>query len=481
MPDFKAEFRDQGLFVRLFGRNAHAVGGYVRDLIMGKPSEEIDILVTGFPLDEIIRRISPLGRVDLVGRSFGIIKFTVRKKTYDIALPRTDIPADQPARRHRDFLITSDPALPIQKDLERRDFRCNSMALRLADGALIDPFGGRDDIKARRIRLTNRRAFPEDPLRVLRVARFSSVLGFSVDPEIYDIAKEIDLRGLSVERINEEVFKILLLAERPSIGLEELFKLGALKQLFPELYRLTLSIQDSLFHPEKDDFGHHSVWHHSQLTVDQARAIAGFAGLGQMKKLCLLLTALYHDVGKPATAHWEYKRGRMAITNNGHDLASERIVKKVLARFRIFSWNGYNLRKMVPLLIRSHHRLSEIWLNRENVTKKAFNRLAAETQGEIELLIYLDAADRAGRKERLVKSLDRQGKWLLRRFEELNVSRETIKPLVLGRDLIGLGVQPGPAMGKVLKRLYGMQLDNAFETKAQGIQVAEGLIKGKKI
>jgi tRNA nucleotidyltransferase (CCA-adding enzyme) len=77
--------------------------------------------------------------------------------------------------------------------------------------------------------------------------------------------------------------------------------------------------------------------------------------------------------------------------------------------------------------------------------------------------------------------LDRQGKWLLRRFEELNVSRETIKPLVLGRDLIGLGVQPGPAMGKVLKRLYGMQLDNAFETKAQGIQVAEGLIKGKKI
>jgi len=481
MSNFKAEFRDKGLFVRLFGRNAYAVGGYVRDLVMGKPSEEIDILVTGFPLDEIIRRISPLGRVDLVGRSFGIIKFTVRKKTYDIALPRTDIPADQPARRHRDFLITSDPALPIEKDLERRDFRCNSMALRLADGALIDPFGGQDDIKARRIRLTNRRAFPEDPLRVLRVARFSSVLGFSVDPDIYDIAKEIDLSALSVERVNEEVFKILLLAERPSVGLEELFKLGALKRLFPELYRLTLSIQDSLFHPEKDDFGHHSVWRHTQLTVDQARAIAGFAGLGQEKKLCLLLAALYHDVGKPATAHWEYKRGRMVITNNGHDLASERIVKKVLARFRVFSWNGYNLRKMVPLLIRSHHRLSELWLNRENVTKKAFNRLAVETQGEIELLIYLDAADRAGRKERLAKSLDRQGKWLLRRFEELNVSRETIKPLVLGRDLIGLGVQPGPAMGKVLKRLYGMQLDNAFETKARGIQVAEGLIKGKKI
>ena len=480
MSDLKADFRDKGLFVRLFGRKVYAVGGFVRDLVMGKPSPEVDILVTGFPLDEIIRRISPHGKVDLVGRSFGIIKFTIRKKTYDIALPRTDTAADQPARRHRDFLITADPSLPVEKDLERRDFRCNSMALRLADGALIDPFGGQEDIKAKRIRLTNRRAFPEDPLRVLRVARFASALGFSVDSEIYEIAKEIDLRGLSVERINEELFKILLLSELPSVGLEELFKLGVLKQLFPELYRLTLSIQDSLFHPEKDDFGHHSVWYHTRLTVDQAKAIAGIAGLGQEKKLCLLLASLYHDVGKPATAHWEYKRGRMAITNNGHDLASERIVRKVLARFRVFSWNGYNLRKTVPLLIRSHHRPSELWLNRENVTKKAFNRLAADVQGEIELLVDLDAADRAGRRERLVRSLDRQAKWLLRRFEELNVSRETIQPLVRGRDLIELGVPPGPAMGKILKRLYEMQLDNAFETRAQGNRAAEGLIRGKK-
>ena len=480
MPGYQVDFRDKRLFVRLFGRNVYAVGGFVRDLVMGTPSDEVDILVTDFPLDEIIRRVSPYGKVNLVGRSFGIVKFTVGKKTYDIALPRTETSAPEPARRHRDFLVTADPSLPIEKDLERRDFRLNSMAVRLADGALIDPFGGREDIAARRIRMTNRQAFPEDPLRVLRAARFSSLLGFSIDPEIYEIAREIDLSGLSVERVNEEMFKILLLSRCPSVGLEELFKLGALKQLFPELYRLTLSIQDSLFHPEKDDFGHHSVWHHTRLTVDQAKAIGEFAGLGQAKLLCLLLAALYHDVGKPATAHWEYKRGRMVITNNGHDLASERIAKKVLARFRVFSWNGYNLRKMVPLLIRSHHRLSELWQNRESVTKKAFNRLAAETQGEIELLVYLDAADRAGRKEQRVRALDRQAKWLLRRFEELNVSRETIKPLILGRDLIRLGVQPGPAMGKILKRLYALQLDNAFETKSQGIRVAEGLIKGKK-
>ncbi len=480
MKKIEAGFPDKDLFVRIFGENVYAVGGFVRNLVMGKPTEEVDILVTGFPLEKIIQRIAPFGKVDLVGRSFGIIKFTVGGKTYDIALPRKDDPTDQPVRRHKDFVISADPALPIEKDLERRDFRCNSMALRLADGSLIDPFGGLEDARAGKIRLTNRQAFPEDPLRVLRVARFSSVLGFSVDPEIYSIAKEIDLGGLSVERINEELLKILLFSDRPSVGLEELFRLGALRQLFPELYRLTLSIQDSLFHPEKDDFGHHSVWSHTLLTVDQAKALSGFARLDQPRTLCLLLAALYHDAGKPETAHWEYKRGRMVITNNGHDLASERIVKKVLVRFRLFSWRGLNLRKTVPLLIRTHHRLSELWANRENVTRKAFNRLAAETLGEIELLVYLDASDRAGRRKRIVKSLDRQGRWLLRKFEELNVSRETIQPLVRGRDLIELGVEPGPAMGKILKQLYEMQLDNVFETKVRAFRAAERLIEEKK-
>ncbi len=475
-----ALFRDRDLFVRLFGGDVYAVGGYVRDLVMGTPSEDVDILIVHHSSEDIIQKLTPHGNVDLVGKSFGVIKFTINRKTYDIALPRKDAPSQARVRGHKDFLISADPGLPIEKDLERRDFRCNSMALRLLDGRLIDPFDGVKDVRARIIRLTNPNAFPDDPLRVLRVARFSSVLGFSVEPTIYEASREIDLRSLSVERINEELFKILLVSPRPSTGLEELFQLGALRQLFPELYRLTLSVQDAIFHPEKDASGHHTVWHHTALTVDQANVIANLTGLGQERKLCLLLAALYHDVGKPVTAQWEFKKGRMVITNNGHDLASERIARKALARLRIFSWNGYNLRKMIPVLIRTHHRLSELWQNRTTVTKKAFNRLAAETEGEIELLVYLDAADRAGRKESLVKSLDRQSRWLLRKFEELNVSRETIKPLVMGRDLIKMGVEPGPRMGKILKRLYELQLDNVFETKAQGLKAAAELVKRKK-
>ncbi|MBP1770817.1 MAG: Polynucleotide adenylyltransferase region, partial [Candidatus Aminicenantes bacterium] len=135
--------------------------------------------------------------------------------------------------------------------------------------------------------------------------------------------------------------------------------------------------------------------------------------------------------------------------------------------------------RLVPLLIRTHHRAGEIWTNRESVTKKAFNRLAADVQGEIELLVLLDAADRAGRGTRLVRGFDRQARWLFKKFEELRVNRETIKPLVMGRDLIKLGVPPGPAMGQLLKKLYKAQLDNGFETKAQGLAKARRLVERK--
>lgn len=477
MKKLQAEFRDKKLFIQGFGGDVYAVGGFVRDIIRGKPTEEVDILITRHSVEDIIRKIEPHGKVDLVGKSFGVIKFTLNKKTYDIALPRKDKPTGKVIKSHKDFIISADPELPVEKDLERRDFRCNSMALRLADSTLIDPFRGEDDTKAKIIRLTNPKAFPDDPLRVLRAARFASVLEFSIDNEIYNVSREIDLSGLSVERVNEEIHKILLRSPLPSVGLEGLFKLGVLRQLIPELYSLTLSIQDSLFHPEKDEYGHHTVWYHTQLTVDQAKRLADAKKLSPEKKLALLLAALYHDVGKPSTAVWEFKKGRMVITNNGHDILSEKITKKIFNRLRIFSYNGFNLRKTVLSLIRCHHRASELWQNRDVVTKKAFNRLASEIDGEIELLVYLDAADRAGREETPISRLDREARWLLNKFKELNVTKETIQPLIMGRDLIKMGIAPGPAMGKILNELYQLQLDNEFETKQQGLRLAKKIIE----
>ena len=471
------DLADRKLFVRLFGRDVYAVGGFVRDLLRAHPSPDVDLLVARRPLDDIVARLERHGRVDLVGKSFGIIKFTVKGRTYDVALPRTDRAAAAAVRGHKDILVAADPGLPVEKDLARRDFRTNSMALRLADGLLIDPFDGRKDTLAKRIRLTDPAAFPEDPLRVVRVARFASVLGFKVDPSIYPLARAVDLSGLSLERVNDEMFKVLLRSARPSIGLEEMFRLGVLEAWFPELQALALVIQDAVFHPETDEYGHHTVWAHTKLAVDQAAALAGLSGLPEPRRLALVLAALYHDLGKVSTTRWAYKRGRMAVTSLGHDIQSERAARRVLARFKVQTWGGVPIGRLVPLLIRSHHRAGELWTNRAEVTKKAFNRLAADVEGEIELLVLLDAADRAGRGTRLVRGLDRQARWLFAKFEELRINRETIKPLVMGRDLLALGVPPGPGMGKILAKLYKAQLDNAFETKAQGLERARRLVE----
>jgi len=478
MRELQKAFREKEMFIKNFGGDVYAVGGYVRDLILENASDQgIDILITHHAVEKIVEKLAPFGKIDLVGKSFGVIKFTIKGRTYDIALPRKDRPKEIEIRGHKDFVISADPDIPIEEDLKRRDFRCNSIALRLSDNELIDPFQGEKDVKAKIIRLTNSRAFPEDPLRVLRAARFASVLNFSIDPRVYESSKNINLTGLSVERITQELFKLLLYSPVPSVGLEELFMLSALRQIFPELYSLTLSIQDPIFHPEKDNYGHHTVWHHTKITLDQAKRLADKVKLQEDKKLALLLAALFHDVGKPETAEWEFKKGRMVVTNNRHDIASAKITENIFDRFKIFSWNGYNLREIVLSLIRCHHRPSELWQNREVITKKAFNRLAADINGEIELLIYLDVADRSGRNDKPISQIDEEGQWLLGKFKELKISKESIKPLILGRDLLKMGVSPGPIMGKILKKLYQLQLDNEFDTKTEGLKNAGKIIK----
>jgi putative nucleotidyltransferase with HDIG domain len=479
MKNIKATFRHKEFFIEHFGKNIYAVGGYVRDKLLKRKSdrEMIDLIITQVPAEKIIHTLKKYGKVNLVGKSFGVIKFIIDHDIYDIALPRKDFPKPIEKKGHKDFIIEADPDIPLEKDLKRRDFRCNSMALRLSDNKLIDLFNGVKDVEEKILRLTNPQAFPDDPLRVMRAARFASTLDFKIDPKIYEISKHIDLTGLSVERITEELYKILLDSSCPSRGLEEMFKLDALRQLFPDLYRLTLSIQDAYFHPEKDNQGHHTVWKHTIITLDQAKRLAEAQNIKGQRKLALLLAALFHDIGKPETARWEYKKGRMVITNNRHDIKGVRITKNILDDYKIHSRDGYDLRHMVLSLIRCHHRASELWQNRDIATKKAYNRLAADVNGEIELLIVLDAADRAGRDEKPITSLDKISQWLLNKFNELNVSKESIQPLIMGRDLLKIGMEPGPNMGKILKKLYQLQMDDEFKTKKQGIEKAKKIIK----
>jgi len=474
MRRLEIDFPQKDFFVSVFGRDVYVVGGTVRDRVLyGKAAldRDVDLLVTGLGYDQIEARLRGLGKTDTVGRSFAVIKFTRGGRTFDIAAPRRDRKKEGPGRSHRDFEVQSGPGVTQEEDLGRRDFTCNSIAVRLADGRIVDPHRGLRAIAARRVAMTSPASFSDDPLRVLRAARFASTLGFAVDPAVYPRARQAALAELSAERVAEELLRLLLESPRPSLGLEEYRRLGVLDRLFPELAALALTIQDAHFHPERDEQGHHTVWAHSLTTVDVAALLARRRRLDEPRTVALLLAALLHDCGKAVTTSWEFKRGRMTVTSPFHDSRGVAMAGAVLERLRLDSRGGFPLRRAVLKLIQHHHRVFDLYRNRGEITFRAVARAVKDMEGEDLLLLLLDFADRRSRsaKPLAFRGLDAISRWFQARKEEYRINQETIRPLILGRDLLPLGITPGRQMGAFLKRLYELQLDGAFRTREQGL------------
>jgi len=476
------EFPHRRLFVDLFGEAVFLVGGTVRDYLLTaarRGGRDIDLVVTGRTYGEIEEILSPHGRTGTVGKSFAVVKFTVDGMTYDVSVPRMDARLDPRRHSHRNFAILSGPKITLEEDLARRDFTCNSMAMRLVDNELVDPFNGREALRQRRIVMTGPDTFADDPLRLLRCARFAAVLGFKVDPEIIRRAASIPLQELSRERVQEELFRLLLEPHRPSMGLDGYFRLSVLKQLFPELDRLALTIQDAQFHPETDAQGHHTVWAHTCITVDVARRCARLFALDDNRSLALLLAALLHDLGKSLTTTWEYKRGRMTVTSPLHDSHGVDMAAALLERINVETRQGFPLKQAILDLIRSHHRIYELYRNREEIGFKAVARLVKDMDGEDLLLSLLDYADRRSREREPLNFVkpDAIFSWFRERTQEFNLNRETIRPLIMGRHLLQYGVHPGPAMGRWLERLYERQLSGDFSTVDEGLSLFEQMME----
>ena len=218
--------------VEQLGGKIFSVGGAVRDEFLGKESKDLDILVTGIPMDELGQLLSKYGDVNNVGASFGVLKFVPKgaKEEIDIAIPRTETPTG--AGGHQGFDVKSDHTLPIEKDLERRDFTINAIAKDI-DGNIIDPYNGQEDLKNKIIRIVNPEAFSDDPLRMLRAVQFASRFGFTIEPKtmqmITDNAGKIT--EIAPERILIEFDKILTKGNTV-IGIELLASTGLFKQIF---------------------------------------------------------------------------------------------------------------------------------------------------------------------------------------------------------------------------------------------------------
>ena len=343
---------------RVAGGRALLVGGCVRDLLMGQEPKDWDVEVYGIDPNKLRALLDQIGPVNVVGEAFTVYKLG---PDLDVSLPRRE---RKSGRGHRAFVIEGDPSMTIEDAARRRDFTINAIMEDPLTGEIIDPFHGREDIESGILRAVSLDTFAEDSLRVLRAAQFAARFEFRVHPDTVELGRSIDLSDLPAERIWGEIEKLLLRARRPSIGLGWLHALKAIDQLFPELKMLIDVPQDPEWHPEGD------VFVHTRLVTDRARELID--DLPYAKQLTVMLAAVAHDFGKPATT--EFIEGR--LRSRGHEEAGIEPAASFLDRLNVHTLDGYDVRAQVIALVRDHLKPGEFFKKREEVGDGAFRRLA---------------------------------------------------------------------------------------------------------
>ena len=446
------------------GGRALLVGGCVRDELMGKQPKDWDLEVYQLEAVRLREILDQFGSVNVVGESFTVYKLG---PDLDVSIPRRE---RKSGRGHKGFVIEGDPAMDVAEATRRRDFTINAILQDPLTGELIDPYEGQRDIRLRVLRAVSRDTFAEDSLRVLRAAQFAARFEFDIDPDTVALCRSVDLSDLPAERIWGELEKLLLQAQRPSIGFEWLHKLGAIEQLFPEIQALIEVPQDPVWHPEGD------VFVHTKLVVDRAREL--IAELVYPRQVTVMLAALAHDFGKPATT--EFLEGRWR--SRGHEEAGVAPAESFLDRINVHTLDGYNVRGQVVALVRDHLKPGEFYKKRDEIGDGAFRRLARRC--EPDLLYRVAKADSLGRNAEWVPRPQWYGaeaqEWFIERTRELAVEQRAPDPILLGRHLLELGLQPGPQVGEIARAVYEMQLDGRIRTLDEAVEEARKLLLPQK-
>ncbi len=436
------------------------VGGCVRDDLMGQQPKDWDLEIYGIAPARLREILDRFGSVNVVGEAFTVYKLGA---DFDVSLPRREL---KTGRGHRAFFIEGDPSMSIEEATKRRDFTINAILQDALTLEIIDPFGGRKDLDAKSLRAVSPKTFPEDSLRVLRAAQFAARFEFEIDPETVALCRSIDVTDLPAERIWGEMEKLLLRAQRPSIGLKWLRELSAVDQLFPELKALIDVPQEPEWHPEGD------VWIHTLLTVDRARELID--DLPYPKQVTVMLAALCHDFGKPATT--EFVDGR--IRSREHEEEGVPPTESFLGRLNIHTLDGYDVRGQVIALVRDHLKPGEFYKKRDEVGDGAFRRLARKC--ELDLLYRVAKADSLGRNADWVPRENwydaAAQEWFIERVRELDVGSQAPAPMLLGRHLLEMGMQPGPRMGDITKAIYEMQLDGRVTSLDEASAAAKKML-----
>jgi putative nucleotidyltransferase with HDIG domain len=418
------------------------VGGAVRDELMHRDIKDLDIVVRNFPLEKIISTLKKFGHCNLVGKSFGVIKFRAHddnEREFDIALPRTEISTGE---GHKDFAVNADPNLPLVADLARRDFTINAMARNLATDALIDPFGGQKDIAAKSLKIVFPEAFKEDPLRLLRAIQFAARFDFTIAPDTFARmqANAALIRTVSTERIIDEIRK-LFLAPKPSIGFDLMRACGLLPIVFPDVHNM-IGVTQPLKNNE-------DVYTHTMKVLNAARAASELEKPGD---LTIMFSALFHDAGKPKTRN-EAEGDPTRVTFYNHQHASKHLARKWLKTFKATTI-GVEPERVVHLV--EHHMFETKAFDNEKAVRRFINKVGKE---HIFDLLDLRLADKKGGRfpNKVFGMLKLRDKI---REEIERKAPFSPKDLALdGHGIMAMGFPPGPIIGTVQRFLMEKVLD----------------------
>ena len=441
------------------GGRSILVGGCVRDALLGLPAKDFDIEVYGLTSQELESHLVDIGTVHAVGRAFGVLKVTIKTndmtETFDVSLPRKE---NKEGRGHRGFQVTPDPNLTFEKAALRRDFTINAMGYDPIAQKLLDPHQGQKDLHDRILRHVSP-AFSEDPLRVLRAAQFKARFAMNIAPETLELCRQLkdELETLPKERIYWEIEKLLLRSKQPACGFRFLQACDALS-IFPELEKLIDCPQEPEWHPEGD------VWYHTLLVLDEAARLCQESTEDEETKLIILLSALCHDLAKPAKTIFDDGR----IRSPGHESGGAKPTQKLLERMGI----PQRIIDVVIALVKEHLKPYQLYAVREQVSDAALKRLTL--RAPVKELCMLAKADSYGRTTPdALERDDPATHWLWNEIQRLNLEKEPPRPLLQGRHLIALGLHPGAHFKNLLNKAFQAQLENEFKDEDSALDWAK--------
>ncbi len=437
---------DLPLFAKLGARFAEAghelalVGGPVRDAFLGRKAPDLDFASTATP-DEILEIIKPI--VDAhwdIGREFGTIGARIGSDQIEITTYRAD-KYDRDSRKP-DVAFGKD----LTEDLLRRDFTVNAMALRLPEKVFVDPFNGLKDLMDGIIRTPGKPedSFSDDPLRMMRGARFASQLEFEIEPETFDAMRDMvdRIEIISAERVQAEFVK-LMLGKNPRKGLEVLVDSGLAEKVLPELPALKLEVDEH--HHHKD------VYEHTLRVVEQA--IDYEKDYGLEKDFTLRFAALMHDIGKPATRRLEPGGG---VSFYHHDVVGAKLTKKRMQALRFDNETTKAVCRLIELHLRFFGYSDQAW------TDSAIRRYVRDAEDQLLRLHALTRADVTTRNQRKAERLAHAYDDLEKRIEVIAEQEElnAMRPDLSGEDIMRiLDLKPSREVGQAYNYLLELRIE----------------------